>query len=57
MMALTLSPKEHPVSIALRKMTPVLIWGALRIPTTFSARVPFPAPGGPRKISFMNSSF
>ena len=44
-------------AIAERKMAPVLICGSLRKSTALSARVPLPAPGGPKKISFIYCSF
>jgi hypothetical protein len=43
--------------MAARKILPVEIWGTLRKSTALAARVPLPAPGGPKKISFMVVSF
>ena len=55
-MSLTLSPRGVPFLTAARKRSPVEMCGSPSFSTARSAMVPLPAPGGPKKISFMLES-
>src|SRR5512139_667750 len=43
-------PSSVPFFTASRSMSPVEIWGMENSPVSFFACVPFPAPGGPRRM-------
>ena len=54
--AFTFTPRGVWFLMAARKMSPVEMWGMPYSVATFAARVPFPAPGGPRKMQFIITS-
>jgi hypothetical protein len=53
MMALTLRPRGLFAAIAERKISPVLMWGKFKRSFNWVAKVPLPAPGGPKKMYFI----